>query len=69
MVVNLYLLWSTVFTTAGSVKAEVKDQQVQTEAVEIRDQHVQADTTDLEQGTGMLTHDIFILSGLNWTVM
>ena len=63
----LGLLWNSVFTAAGSDKAEVKDQKVQTEAVEIRNQHVQADTTDLEQGTSMLTHDIFILSGLNWT--
>ena len=53
MSVNLYvpyilgLLWNSVFTAADLDEAGVKDQQVQTEAVEIRGQHVQVDTTGM----------------------
>ena len=49
----MYLLGAA----AGSNKAEVKDQKVQTEAVEIGDQYVQAGTTVVEQG--MLTQCVF----------
>ena len=53
----LGLLWNSVFTAAGSNKAEVKDQKVETEAVEIGYQYVEADTTVVEQG--MLTQCVF----------